>query len=46
MKSIKVKEETYSRLVAEAAYLSLKLGKRVSFNDTIEYLTQRQEATE
>ena len=42
MESIKVKEETKKKLTEIAGMLEKKLGRRVSYDDVINYLIERK----
>ena len=44
MKTIRVSEKAHGGLVAQAAYLTLERGKKVSLNEALEFLLQKMEA--
>ena len=44
MKTVRVSEKAHGGLVAQAAYLTIERGKKVSLNGALEFLLQKREA--
>ena len=44
MKTVRISETNHSKLVSQAAYLTLERKKKVSLDETIGYLLQQKEA--